>query len=213
MPEACESTGTTADFLPRRVTLGTLAEAARGCRGCGLYCHAMQAVFGEGPVPSKLMLVGERPGDQEDRAGRPFVGPSGRLLDEALAAAGIGRREVYVTKAVKHFKFELRGKRRIHGKPGWWEVTVCRPWLVEELKLVMPELVVALGATAAQSLMGRDFRLTAHRREVLDSPLGVRVMATVHPSSLLRMPEQEARHKAREGFVGDLREVARRVGG
>jgi DNA polymerase len=208
----CESTGTAADFIPRKITLPSLVRAAEGCRGCTLYCRATQVVFGEGSVDSDLVLVGEQPGDQEDLAGKPFVGPSGKVLDETLAAAGIDRSKVYVTNAVKHFKWEEgRGKRRLHSKPSWTEVVACRPWLMEELKLLEPKMVVCLGATAAMSLMGRTFRLTQHRGEFLESEYAKELLATVHPSSLLRIPDREARHAAREQFVEDFKLVAKRM--
>jgi DNA polymerase len=220
MAEVCASTGSAADFLPRKITLPTLARAAEKCRGCDLYCHATQVVFGEGPANAHLVLIGEQPGDQEDLAGKPFVGPSGRLLDETLEAAGIDRSAVYVTNAVKHFKWTPapRGKRRLHSKPNWTEVTACRPWLVEELRLLEPRMIVTLGATAAQALLGRAFRLTQHRREVLSPELvraavGIEVrghlLATVHPSSLLRMPDHDAREAARKEFLADFRIVAK----
>jgi DNA polymerase len=213
--DACEWTGSAADFLPRRVTLPALRKAAAGCRGCGLYCHATQVVFGEGAAGARLMLIGEQPGDQEDLAGKPFVGPSGRLLDETLAAAGIDRAGVYVTNAVKHFKWTAapKGKRRIHSKPNWTEITACRPWLLEELKVVGPRMVVTLGATAAQSLLGKAFRLTQHRGEFLDAEgagMGA-VLATVHPSSLLRMPDPAAREEGRRLFLKDFQLVAKRL--
>ena len=164
--EACPTGTSAAEFLPRKITLPSLARAAKSCQGCSLYCRATHVVFGKGPADAKLVLVGEQPGDQEDLAGRPFVGPAGRVLDEALASAGIDRSRVYVTNAVKHFKWEEgRGKRRLHSKPNWTEIVACRPWLVEELKLIEPEVVVCLGATAAQSMFGRAVRLTLHRGE------------------------------------------------
>ncbi|MGN6368260.1 MAG: UdgX family uracil-DNA binding protein [Phycisphaerae bacterium] len=206
----CSTAESAAAFLPRRITLPSLARAAKGCQGCSLYCRATHVVFGEGPADAELVLVGEQPGDQEDLAGKPFVGPSGHVLDEALATAGIDRSRVYVTNAVKHFKWEEgRGKRRLHSKPNWTEVTACRPWLVEELKLIEPEMVVCLGATAAQSLLGRAFKLTQHRGEFVESEFARRVLATVHPSSLLRIPDREARHAAREQFVEDFKLVAK----
>jgi DNA polymerase len=210
--KACESTGSAADFHPRKITLPALAKAAEKCRGCTLYCNATQVVFGEGSANADLVLVGEQPGDQEDLAGRPFVGPSGKILDESLEAAGIDRSEVYVTNAVKHFKWEEgRGKRRLHSKPNWTEIVACRPWLIEELKLLEPRVVVCLGATAAQSLMGRAFRLTHHRGEFLESEYTRNLLATVHPSSLLRIPDREARHAAREQFTQDFRLVAKKL--
>ncbi len=212
---ACPTGTSAAEFLPRKITLPSLARAAKACQGCSLYCRATQVVFGEGPADAELVLVGEQPGDQEDLAGKPFVGPAGKVLDEALASAGIDRARVYVTNAVKHFKWQegppQRGKRRLHSKPNWTEIVACRPWLVEELKLIRPEVVVCLGATAAQSLMGRAFRLTQHRGEFLQSEFAGRLMATVHPSSLLRIPDREARHAAREQFAADFKMVAKRL--
>jgi uracil-DNA glycosylase len=199
---------TAAEYLPGRVTLSALRDAVQGCRGCPLYADATQAVFGEGAAHAEVMLVGEQPGDKEDLAGRPFVGPAGRLLDEALAEAGIDRSRAYVTNAVKHFKWQGRGKRRIHQKPTWSESVACRPWLEAELAAVRPRVVVALGATAAQSLLGQDFRVTKQRGEPVDSPLAEHVVATVHPSSILRQRDEEARHTELAAFVDDLRVVA-----
>jgi DNA polymerase len=190
------------------VTLPQLREAVQGCRGCPLYVKATQAVFGEGAAHAEVMLVGEQPGDKEDLAGRPFVGPAGRLLDEALAEAGIDRSRAYVTNAVKHFKWQGHGKRRIHQKPTWSESMACRPWLEAELAAVGPRVVVALGATAAQSLLGKDFRVTKQRGEPVDSPLAEHVVATVHPSSILRQRDEQARHAELAAFVDDLRVVA-----
>ena len=198
-----------ADFIPPRPTLERLRTAAAGCRGCDLWKHATRTVFGEGPRHAGVMLVGEQPGDQEDRQGHPFVGPSGRLLDEGLEAAGIDRRRVYVTNAVKHFKFvriELT-RRRLHKKPAPGEVRACRPWLEEEIRLVRPQVIVALGATAAQALLGPKFRVTEQRGQVLTSDWGA-VVATVHPSSVLRAPA-DAREQAKREFFADLRRVAR----
>jgi uracil-DNA glycosylase family protein len=205
MSTTCTFTGSAADFLPRKISLPTLARAAQGCRGCALYCNATQAVFGEGPIGADLMLVGEQPGDQEDLAGRPFVGPAGKVLDETLEQAGIDRSKVYVTNAVKHFKFEPRGKRRHHSKPNRTEVIACRPWLLEEIRVIKPQIIVAMGATAAQSLLGSTFRLTQHRGEFIDNEFGARITATVHPSSLLRIPDREARHAARAEFLRDFK--------
>ena len=197
-----------AAFLPERRSLAQLREAVQGCRGCPLYANATQAVFGEGSADAEVMLVGEQPGDEEDLAGKPFVGPAGRLLDEALDEAGIDRSKTYVTNAVKHFKWQARGKRRIHQKPTWSESVACRPWLESELAAVHPRVVVALGATAAQSLLGKDFRVTRQRGELLDSRLAEHVVATVHPSSILRQRDDELRHRELEAFVADLRVVA-----
>jgi uracil-DNA glycosylase family protein len=198
---------TAAEFLPQQLSLPKLRDAAAGCRGCHLWQVGTQTVFGEGARAAEAMFVGEQPGDQEDRAGKPFVGPAGRLFDEALEAAGIDRTSVYVTNAVKHFKWVARGKRRIHQKPNWTEMTACRPWLDAELAVVQPRVLVLLGATAAQSLLGRQFRVTQHRGELLDSELAEAVAATVHPSSILRgePAEREANFAA---FVDDLRVVA-----
>jgi DNA polymerase len=207
---SCPSTGSAADFLPQRITLPQLRRAAARCQGCTLYCNATQTVFGEGPVPALLMLLGEQPGDQEDRVGRPFVGPAGRLLDESLEQAGIERDEIFVTNAVKHFKFEPRGKRRIHSKPNAREIRACAPWLEAEIQIVKPQIVVALGATAAQALLGSSFRLTQHRGEfITGTRWAPRVLATLHPSALLRMPDPDARREARASFVDDLRLVAK----
>jgi uracil-DNA glycosylase, family 4 len=203
------ATGSAADFIPPRPTLPRLREAAAGCRGCELWLDATQTVFGEGPAAATVVFVGEQPGDQEDRAGLPFVGPAGRLLDEGLEAAGIDRRRVYVTNAVKHFKFvrqELT-RRRLHKKPNAAEVRACNPWLREEVRLVGPKLVVALGSTAAQAMLGRAFRVTRHRGEVVTSDWAGPVLATVHPSSILRAPD-EYRADARREFFEDLARVA-----
>lgn len=182
-----------------------LAEAARGCEGCPLYLPATQTVFGEGPRDARVMLVGEQPGDQEDVAGHPFVGPAGKMLDRALADAGVDRRMVYVTNAVKHFKFEARGKRRIHSKPSGVEVNACLPWLEAEIQAVKPGLVVCLGATAGQALMGRDFRVTRDRGVILEHPNAGKVLATIHPSALLRMTGPGEREAEYAAFVEDLR--------
>ncbi|MGE5695618.1 MAG: UdgX family uracil-DNA binding protein [Candidatus Sericytochromatia bacterium] len=204
------------EFVPQTSDLRDLADAAQGCRGCDLYQDADQAVFGAGSASAQVMLVGEVPGDQEDRAGRPFVGPAGKLLDKTLVAAGIDRDRVYVTNAVKHFKFTRVGKRRIHKTPTRTEVVACRPWLIAELTAVQPEVVVLLGATAAKSLLGNDFRITAHRSEALRLPadgnaiqLGFEpnVVATVHPSSVLRGPPED-RDAAFGALVADLRFAA-----
>ena len=200
-------TGSAADFLPVRPTLPALREAAAGCRGCHLWQVGTQTVFGEGAAKAEAMFVGEQPGDQEDKAGRPFVGPAGRVFDDALEAAGIDRSTTYVTNAVKHFKWQARGKRRIHQKPNWAEMRACRPWLEAELTVIKPRVLVLLGATAAQSLLGRQFRVTQHRGEPLESDLAELVTATVHPSSILR-GEPEQRDDAFAAFVADLSVVA-----
>jgi len=201
-----QATGSAADFLPERLSLPALREAAAGCKGCHLWQVGTQTVFGEGATKAEVMFVGEQPGNQEDRAGKPFVGPAGRLLDEALVAAGIDRSTTYVTNAVKHFKWQARGKRRIHQKPNWTEMTACRPWLEAELAVVKPRVLVLLGATAAQSLLGRQFRVTQNRGKLLDSDLAEAVTATVHPSSILRGEPQE-REASFAAFVDDLRVV------
>jgi uracil-DNA glycosylase len=198
-------------FLPERRSLAALREAAAKCRGCHLWRNATQTVFGEGLKRSRLMLVGEQPGDREDRAGRPFVGPASRELDRALVAAGIERRDAYLTNVVKHFKFEERGGRRIHQTPKRFEVEACRPWLDEELKVVQPEALVLLGATASKALFGSSFRLTKHRGELLDSDLADIVTATIHPSAILRGPPED-RQAQREALVADLRVVAEALG-
>jgi uracil-DNA glycosylase family protein len=189
-------------------SLRSVEEASRRCRACDLWKTGTQTVFGEGPRAADVMFVGEQPGDQEDKVGEPFVGPAGRVLDEALADAGIDRRRVYVTNAVKHFKWRAKGKRRIHEKPDRREVATCQHWLELELRLVKPELVVALGATAAQALLGPAFRVTKERGKLLSSPLAPRVVATVHPSSILRAPP-DSRDDERTAFVKDLRKVAK----
>jgi uracil-DNA glycosylase family protein len=201
-----KSTGSAADFLPQTLSLEALREAAAGCRACHLWKLGTQTVFGEGPPGAEIMFVGEQPGDQEDRRGRPFVGPAGRLFDQALEAAGIDRSLTYVTSAVKHFKWKARGKRRIHQTPNWAEVTACRPWLEAEVKVVEPRVLVLLGATAAQSLLGREFRVTQNRRRLLESALAEAVTATVHPSSILR-GDPELREAELAAFVDDLRFV------
>ena len=186
-------------------SLEALRRAARGCRDCPLWAHATQTVFGEGAAHAKLMLVGEQPGDVEDLSGHPFVGPAGKLLDRALAEAGIDRAQVYVTNVVKHFKWEPRGKRRIHKKPNAGEMAACRPWIDTEIALVKPHAIVCLGATAAQTLLGKGFKVTAHRGEFIKSPLAPLVLATVHPSSLLRAPDEESRRRETRAFIEDLR--------
>jgi DNA polymerase len=202
------TTETAAPFLPERLSLVALREAARGCKACPLWRTGTQTVFGEGLKRAGLMLVGEQPGDREDLAGRPFVGPAGRLLDEALAEAGIERSDAYLTNAVKHFKWEPRGKRRIHQKPSWGEIAACRPWLEAELAVVAPHVLVCLGATAAQALYGRDVRVTRDRGKPLESPLAPVSLATVHPSSILRAPDKESRLREQGLFVDDLRVAA-----
>ena len=194
--------------IPPAAGLEEVREIAAACEACDLYLRATQTVFGEGRPRARIMLVGEQPGDQEDQQGRPFVGPAGRMLDDALEAAGIDRDSAYVTNVVKHFKWVQRGKRRIHDKPNGAEVRACRPWLEKEIELVKPDVLVLLGATAAQAMLGRDFRVSVHRGQFVDSDLAPFVMATVHPSSLLRAPNEEARRLAIEQFTADLRTAA-----
>jgi uracil-DNA glycosylase len=211
-------TGTAAAFLPDRLTLPSLREAAAGCTACPLWRTGTQTVFGEGLKRAELLLVGEQPGDREDLEGRPFVGPAGRLLDEALEESGIERTTAYVTNVVKHFKWEPRGKRRIHQKPNREEIAACRPWLEAELAVVQPRVLVCLGATAAQALLGRDVRVTRDRGRPIESELftyeGAPVaFATVHPSSILRAPDEESRRLERALFVDDLRVAAQALSG
>jgi len=196
-----------APFLPAHRTLNSLREAAKQCEGCELYKRATQTVFGEGVRNAAMLIVGEQPGDQEDLTGKPFVGPAGKLLDRALADAGIERDDVYVTNAVKHFKWEERGKRRLHAKPSAREVSACHPWLEAEIACVKPKLVVCLGATAAQSMLGREFRLTRQRGEILPGGGAYSIAATVHPSSILRQFDDDSRHRAYAEFVADLKKM------
>jgi uracil-DNA glycosylase family protein len=207
-----ETEGTAAGYFPDRLSLTALREAAAGCKACDLWKTGTQTVFGEGARKSEVMLVGEQPGDAEDREGRPFVGPAGQLLDRALEQAGIDRGVAYVTNVVKHFKWQARGKRRIHQKPNWAEMTACRPWLEAELQVVKPTVLVCLGATAAQALLGRDFRVTRQRGQLVESPLAPKVIATVHPSSILRADEA-SREAEMAAFVTDLRKVAALLNG
>jgi DNA polymerase len=202
-----------ADYLPRRFELPTLKRAARGCQGCDLYLHATQTVFGEGPPAARLMLVGETPGDQEDLAGRPFVGPAGRLLDQALVEAGVEREKVYVTNVVKHFKWTPSGNRRLHAKPSSREIGACRAWLEAELQVVHPEMIVCLGATAAQALLGKQFRITRQRGQILPSEWAPRTMATYHPSALLRAPDKQQRADMYAQFVADLKTAIHNLNG
>ena len=199
---------TAAPLIPPNPTLEKLRQAARTCRACNLWERATQTVFGEGVAKARVMLLGEQPGDREDLAGRPFVGPAGWLLDKALERAGIAREEVYVSNVVKHFNWEPRGKRRIHKKPNQLQIAACLPWLEAELAVVQPEVVVCLGATAAQALLGKNFRVTQQRGQMLPSLLAPWVTATVHPSSILRAPDDESRHRETELFVADLKRVA-----
>jgi uracil-DNA glycosylase len=198
-------------LIPAKPTLTALRGAAAACQACDLWERGTQTVFGEGGSKADVMLVGEQPGDQEDIAGRPFVGPAGRVLDKALEAAGIARSSVYVTNVVKHFKWEPRGKRRIHVKPNAAEISACRPWLETEIALIKPRVLVCLGATAAQALLGRAFKVSKQRGEFVPSSLAPLVTATVHPSSILRAPDDESRHAEMERFVDDLKRVARRL--
>ncbi|MPZ22271.1 MAG: UdgX family uracil-DNA binding protein [Dehalococcoidia bacterium] len=199
---------TAAAFIPPGAGLDELREAAAGCTACDLHLLGTQTVFGQGARESRVLMVGEQPGDQEDREGQPFVGPAGKLLDRALVEAGIDRTKVYVTNAVKHFKWTGKGQRRIHATPNAREIRACRPWLDNEIEVVKPEVLVALGATAAKTLLGADFRVTLHRGELLDSPLAPYTMATVHPSSILRARSEDEREQQMERFVADLSRVA-----
>ena len=208
MARTAEPARSAAEFLPPRRTLPALIEASKSCRGCDLYANATQTVFGEGPSRADIMLVGEQPGDREDLEGHPFVGPAGKLLDRALEQAGIDRTAVYVTNAVKHFKFEPRGKRRIHKKPNAEEIRACNPWLEAELDTIKPRVLVCLGATAAQAVIGRTFKVTQHRGEFVDTPLAPLVTATVHPSSILRSPDDTTRDAEMAALIRDLRVVA-----
>jgi DNA polymerase len=205
---ADDGDGTAAPFVPKTASLKVLSAASHECRGCDLYKSATQVVFGAGPKGARVMFVGEQPGDQEDRQGEPFVGPAGALLDKALADAGIPRDQVYVTNAVKHFKWEPRGKRRIHKKPRASEVKACRPWLEAELRAVKPTVVVCLGATAAQSMLGAGFKLMQQRGQVVSSTGAGRVVATIHPSAVLRAPDSQGRMAAYEMLVSDLKVAA-----
>jgi uracil-DNA glycosylase len=198
-------------LIPAHPSLPKLRRVAAGCKACRLWRGGTQTVFGEGRPSAQVMLVGEQPGDREDVAGKPFVGPAGKLLDRALEEAGIDRSKVYVTNVVKHFKWERRGKRRIHKKPGAEEISACRAWLDAELAVVKPRVVVCLGATAAQALLGRGFRLTRHRGEFVPSELAELVTATIHPSAILRAADDESRHRELSAFVRDLEGVARRL--
>ncbi len=205
---AAETADSAARFIPPKPTIESLRAAAAGCTACLLHKLGMQTVFGEGPATAPLMLVGEQPGDYEDRAGLPFVGPAGQLLDRALAEAGIDRAKTYVTNVVKHFKWTPRGKRRIHSKPSVQEIGACLPWLQTELELVAPDVLVCLGATAAQALLGREFRVTRQRGAFIKSKLAPHVLATVHPSSLLRLPPHMDPEGEFRRFVADLRKAA-----
>jgi len=205
MPKRSQQTA--APLIPSRPTISKLRTVAAGCQACDLWKLGTQTVFGEGGSKPRVMFVGEQPGDQEDIQGRPFVGPAGKILDKALEAAGIDRKQVYVTNAVKHFKWEPRGKRRIHKKPNSLEITACKPWLEAEIEVLKPDVIVCLGATAAQSLIGKDFKVSTQRGIFIDSPLAPYVMATVHPSSLLRAPDDETRRRETLRFIEDLKRV------
>jgi uracil-DNA glycosylase len=195
-------------FLPVRISLSSLREAARGCQGCPLFQNATQTVFGQGPRTARVFLVGEQPGNDEDLQGKPFVGPAGRLLDQGLESAGIDRTDAYVTNVVKHFKWVPKGKRRMHKKPSAREIAACLPWLEKEIELIKPEVLVCLGATAAQSLLGRDFRVSVQRGLVVPTRFASDAVATVHPSSILRQQTSEERRREMERFVADLKVVA-----
>ncbi|MGH2754672.1 MAG: UdgX family uracil-DNA binding protein [Actinomycetota bacterium] len=205
-------TGTAADLIPDRPSLTKLRAVAAGCQACDLWKTGTQTVFGEGPRKADAMFVGEQPGDREDLAGRPFVGPAGRLLDDALDQAPLDRDRTYVTNVVKHFKWEARGKRRIHKKPNASEIRACRPWLEAELEVVRPDILVCLGATAAQALLGTNFKVTQHRGEMVESEFAPLVMATIHPSAILRMKDPE-RTEEMAAFVADLSVAAKAIGG
>jgi uracil-DNA glycosylase family protein len=196
-------------LLPLSGTLQQLAQDAKDCRNCDLWRNATQTVFGEGGSTAKIMMIGEQPGNQEDLEGKPFVGPAGKLMDRLLVEAGVDRKKVYVTNAVKHFKWEPRGKRRIHKKPNAAEIAACRPWLEAEIAALKPAAIVCLGATAAQAILGRAFRVTQHRGEFVESALAPYVMATIHPSAILRAPDENARHQQEKAFVEDMRKLAK----
>ena len=195
--------------IPPNSSLKDLKTVSENCKACDLWRNATQIVFGEGSFHAKIMMIGEQPGNQEDLEGKPFVGPAGKLLDEALITVGIDRKQVYVTNAVKHFKWERRGKRRIHKKPNAKEIAICRRWLEAEIAALRPRIIVCLGATAAQSLFGRDFRVTQHRGDFLDSTFAPVVIATVHPSSILRAPDERTRHDKMQRFIADLEKISR----
>jgi DNA polymerase len=205
MPKRPQTTA--APLVPDEPTIPTLQSAAGNCQACDLWKRGTQTVFGEGGPNARVMLVGEQPGDQEDIQGRPFVGPAGKILNKALEEAGIDRKEVYVTNAVKHFKWEPRGKRRIHKKPNSLEIAACKPWIEAEIDVIHPQVIVCLGATAAQALLGRQFKVTTQRGVWIESPLAPFVMATVHPSSLLRAPDEETRRRETQLFITDLKHV------
>jgi uracil-DNA glycosylase len=200
-----------AQYLPERISLSSMREAVDHCRGCELYKDATQAVFGKGPRHAHVMMIGEIPGDEEDRRGLPFVGPAGSLLRGGIEEAGLAVEEVYLTNAVKHFRWEARGKHRLHKKPGWPHIRACRPWLEAEIELIAPQIIVCLGATAAQTLLGSDFRVTRERGKFVKNQWAPRLMATYHPSAILRAPDELDRRRKHEEFVGDLRMVAEQL--
>jgi uracil-DNA glycosylase len=208
MPKKSEQ-GSATEFFPKKSTLTAFKAAAADCKACDLWKRGTQTVFGEGRRRARVLFVGEQPGNEEDLTGKPFVGPAGRLFDSALAEAGIDRSQTYVTNIVKHFKWEPRGKRRIHKKPNSQEIAACRPWLEAEIALVKPKVIVALGATAAQALLGPKFRVTKQHGEFLEATIAPYIMATVHPSSILRAPDDEARHSEFRLFINDLKKLAK----
>lgn len=208
-PDSGAKKSSAADLIPKQLTLRGLQAAAADCKACDLWLSGTQTVFGEGRRRARIMFIGEQPGNEEDLAGKPFIGPAGRLLDAALEEAGIDRAQTYVTNVVKHFKWEPRGKRRIHKKPNAREIAACQPWLKAEIALIQPEVIVALGATAAQALFGPQFRVTKQRGEFIESPLAPYVMATVHPSSILRAPDDETRQLEHLQFIADLKKLKR----
>ena len=204
-----QSQDSAAEFFPSRKSLKAFRDAAADCKACDLWKRGTQTVFGEGTRRAEVFFVGEQPGNEEDLTGHPFVGPAGRLLNDALADAGIDRAQTYVTNVVKHFKWEPRGKRRIHKKPNSSEITACRPWLEAEIALIKPKVIVCLGATAAQALLGPRFLVSKQRGQFIESTLAPYIMATVHPSSILRAPDEETRHIEKRRFIDDLKKVAR----
>ena len=211
MPRKAQPVSSAAELIPSSPTLPALRESAKDCKACDLWLRGTQTVFGEGARHAKVMFVGEQPGDKEDLEGKPFVGPAGALLDKALIEADIDRKQTYVTNAVKHFKWEPRGKRRIHKKPNSLEISACRAWLDAEIDVVKPRVIVCLGATAAQSLLGRNFRVTQQRGQLLDFRGPTKIAATVHPSSILRAPDEDSRHREMQLFINDLRVIAKFV--
>lgn len=209
MPRKPQTESAAAELIPSHPTLDKLRASAQDCKACDLWLRGTQTVFGEGARHAKVMFVGEQPGDKEDLEGKPFVGPAGALLDQALIQAGIDRKQTYVTNAVKHFKWEPRGKRRIHKKPNSVEIAACRPWLEAEIDVVQPQVVVCLGATAAQALLGRSFRVTQQRGQLFPFREGVMIAATVHPLAILRAPDDESRHREMQLFIADLRLISK----